>query len=122
MRPTMLVALAGVLVLAGCEDPTKKHDMSCTSTFQSVTNVCTQLHVTGAEGDLARAKCEGDLHGSWSGEPCPTEHRMAGGHCKVEASQYSLSGTDALVYFYDPVVLAAAQEACANAGGTWESD
>jgi hypothetical protein len=114
---TLLVALVGVAMLAAC-DPTKEEDMSCTATYQGATNVCSELHITSAEGRVAEQKCKGDLHGSWSTDGCPAENRVAG-YCKVEASQYSLSGTDVKVYFYAPVVLQAAQEACTAGGGTW---
>jgi hypothetical protein len=117
----LLIALAALALLAACEslDPTQKEDMSCTSTFESVSDVCSQLRITSAEAVVAEAKCTGDLHGSWSTTPCTSTNRMAGGYCKVEASQYSLSGTDVKVYFYDPVTLLEAQAACAAGEGTW---
>lgn len=117
----LLVALAGLAVLAACEstDPTQKQDMSCTAAFESVTSVCSQLRITSAEGIVAESKCTGDLHGDWSTNPCTSTNRLAGGYCKVEASQYSLSGTDVKVYFYDPVTIEQAQAACRSGGGTW---
>jgi hypothetical protein len=113
-----LAALAALATLAGC-DPTAKDDMSCTATFQSVSQACSQLHITDAEALVAKPKCEGDLNGSWSSNPCTSTDRVAGGYCKVEASEYSLSGTDVKVFFYAPTTLLEAQAACTAAGGTW---
>jgi hypothetical protein len=119
MRATLALATAAVLsALVAC-DPTEKKDMSCTATFEGVTETCSQLHITDAEGLVARVKCEDDLDGSWSDDPCTSTDRVAGGHCKVEASEYSLSGTDVKVYFYAPVTLGEAQAACTAAGGSW---
>lgn len=114
----LLAALVGLTTLVAC-DPTSKHDMSCTETFEGVTNVCSQLHITDAEGIVAEAKCKGDLHGSWSSNGCPAANRVAGGYCKIEASRYSISGTDVKVFFYEPATLLAAQAACSQAGGSW---
>jgi hypothetical protein len=116
----LLAALVGLTVLVAC-DPTKKDDMSCTASFQGLpTQVCSQLHITSAEGIVAEAKCTGDpIHGSWSGNACTTTNRIAGGYCSVDAKQYTLSGTDVKVFFYEPTPLAAAQLACAQAGGAW---
>jgi hypothetical protein len=116
MRATLALAAAACL-LAAC-DPTEKHDMSCSAEFEGLSQVCSQLRITDAEGVVARAKCE-ENGGSWSSNGCPSADRVAGGYCKVEASQYSLSGTDVKVYFYDPVTLEAAQLACDQGGGTW---
>lgn len=117
---TLLAALAGLAFLAGC-DPTQKDDMSCTATFHGVADVCSQLHITAAEGVVAKQKCENEVGGSWSSHACPSANRVPGGYCKVEASQYSLSGTDVKVYFYSPATLVEAQAACSQAGGTWIS-
>lgn len=115
----LLAVLVSLTALVAC-DPTKKDDMSCTASFQGVpTQVCSQLHITAAEGIVAEAKCTGDLHGTWSGNACTTTNRVAGGYCKLDASKYTLSGTDVKVYFYEPTPLAAAQLACSEAGGTW---
>jgi len=114
----LLAAVVGLAVLVAC-DPTKKEDMSCTATFEGVSDVCSQLRITSAEGVVAEQKCTGDLDGTWTTNPCTSTNRVAGGYCKVEASQYSLSGTDVKVYFYEPVTLEAAQAACSSGGGTW---
>lgn len=114
----LLAALVCLTALVAC-DPTNKDDMSCTATFESVANVCSQLYITAAEGIVAEAKCTGDLHGSWSSNGCPSTNRVAGGYCKIEASKYSISGTDVKVYFYEPAMLLAAQTACSQASGTW---
>ncbi len=115
----LLAILVSLTALVAC-DPTKRDDMSCTATFEGVANVCSQLHITTAEGVVAEAKCTGNpINGSWSGNACTTTNRVAGGYCKIEASQYSISGTDVKVYFYEPVTLLAAQAACSRAGGTW---
>lgn len=119
MRATLALAAAAALsTLVAC-DPTEKNDMTCTAAFEGAAQACSQLHITDAEGLVAKAKCEGDLDGSWSGGTCTSVDRVAGGYCKVEASQYSLSGTDVKVYFYAPVTLLEAQAACTAAEGTW---
>jgi hypothetical protein len=112
-----LTLAAALLALLAC-DPTQQRDMSCTATFEGVSQTCAQLHLTDPEALVAKAKCEGDLDGDWSGGPCTAVDRVAG-HCKVEASQYSLSGTDVKVYFYAPTTLLEAQTACTAAEGTW---
>jgi hypothetical protein len=120
MRATLALAAAAAVLssLIAC-DPTEKRDMSCTAEFEGVSQTCAQLHITDPEGLVAKAKCEGDLDGNWSGDPCTSTDRVAGGHCKVEASEYSLSGTDVKVYFYAPVTLLEAQAACTAADGEW---
>ncbi len=119
MRATLALAAAAALsALVAC-DPTEKKDMSCTAAFEGAAQACSQLHITDAEGLVARMKCEDDLDGDWSDDPCSSTDRVAGGYCKVEASEYSLSGTDVKVYFYAPTTLGEAQTACAAADGTW---
>ncbi len=123
----LLVAVSAVAVLAACDnlDPTDKDDMSCTvSSFEGVTiQACTQLHITEAEALLAKPKCEDSsgINGSWSSNPCSATGRISG-YCKIEASQYSLSGTDAKVFLYGEdtdVNRTAAQALCLEDGGTW---
>jgi hypothetical protein len=116
----LLAVLVGLAVLVAC-DPTKKEDMSCTAQFDGVTEAkaCSELHITSAEGIVAEQQCKDKLAGSWSSSACPAENRVAGGYCKIDASDYTLSGSDVKVFFYSPVTLLAAQEACSASGGTW---
>lgn len=114
----LLIAAAAVAVLAAC-DPTQKEDMSCTYADGALT-VCGQLRITSAEGIVAKDKCASEFSGSWSTNPCSSTSRVPG-YCKIEASQYSLSGTDVKLYFYDPATLLEAQAACTSASGTWIS-
>lgn len=123
----LLLALAGVAFLASCDnaDPTDKDDMGCTVENYKSTNLkaCSQLHITEAEALVAKGRCEDTaaLGGTWDSNPCPAENRVAGGYCKVEASEYNLSGSDAKVYFYTTATsqpdVAAATLACNNLGG-----
>lgn len=125
---TLLLAVAAVLAVSGCDnaDPTEKDDVGCTVEAYKSTGyrACSQLHITEAEALIAKLKCEEDLDGTWSSNPCPAEDRVPGGYCKVEASEYNLSGSDAKVYFYsttptlaDPLL---AESACATVdGGQW---
>jgi hypothetical protein len=119
----LFAALVGVATLAACGlDPTQKHDYSCTADVGSggaAAQGCSQFRVTEVEGNLAQIACE-DKGGAWAYHACATANRTAG-YCEVpSAADYSLSGTPAKVYFYDPVIPAAAQAACESvAGNVW---
>lgn len=114
----LVLALAGaaaVFSFAAC-DPTEKKDFSCTDSFGDTgvaVEGCVQLRITDAEALAVSTQCDGD----WDDDPCPTAGRVAG-YCNVpEAADYTLSGTPARVYFYDPVTPDAAEAACLSADG-----
>ncbi len=116
---TIVLALAGaaaVFSLAAC-DPTEKREYSCSRSFgeeEAAADGCIQLEITDAEAIAARTQCDGD----WDDDPCPRANRVAG-YCNVpEAADYTLSGTAARVYFYDPVTSEAAEAACLSVDGT----
>ena len=115
------LALAGAALLAlGC-DPTQKKDFHCSGTYDSTLAACTQFHITDAEALVADPIC-GNNHGTWGSGACPADlssHAQIPGACVVPAGDYSLSGTNAVVYFYDPVTPTAAEAACTSNGGTW---
>jgi len=117
-RLPFALGAAALLVLA-C-DPTQKKDFHCTANFQTV-EACTQFHITDAEGLVADPVCA-DKNGQWRSGACPTDEGGAtrvAGYCLIDASGYTLSGTDAKVFFYDPPVSAAAAEAACSGNGTW---
>lgn len=111
----LVLALAGAAALVAC-DPTEKNDYSCTDSFGSggaAVQGCLQLHITEIEGNVAEGQCDG----TWEYRACASAGRVPG-YCNVpEAADYSLSGTPARVYFYEPVTVEAAQAACASVDG-----
>ncbi len=114
----LFLALAGLLLLAACGDPTKKNDYGCTVTYGGATGACVQFHITEVEGNAADAACT-QKGGTWAYHACDATNRVPG-YCQVDsASDYSLSGTPARVYFYDPQTALTASTACNTGGGTW---
>ena len=112
-------AVAGLLLLAACGDPTKKHDYGCTATtYGGVTGACVQFHVTEVEGNAAEVACH-NKGGTWAYHACDAASQVPG-YCQVDsASDYSLSGTPAEVFFYEPQTPTTASAACTTGGGTW---
>ncbi len=115
----IVLALAGAAValsLTAC-DPTEKREYSCTRSFgegEAAAEGCIQLKITDAEALAVRTQCDG----AWDDDPCPAANRVAG-YCNVpEAAEYTLSGTAARVYFYEPVTPTAAEAACLSVDGT----
>lgn len=119
----LFVAAAALLALAAC-DPTKKHDYGCTQVFgKDATKAqgCVQFHISESEGNVAEVACEDNdkADGSWAYHACESEGRIDG-YCRVDdAKDYSLSGTEAKVYFYDPTTALEAEVACTSGGGVW---
>jgi hypothetical protein len=115
-----LLALSGVALVvlaAGCGlDPTKKHDYSCTANFgagPAATSACSQFHITEVEGNATDVVCT-NKGGTWAYHACDPTNQLPG-YCLVpSAADYSLSGTPAKVYFYSPLPLLAAQDACSS--------
>ena len=116
----LVLALAGaaaVFSIAAC-DPTEKKDFSCTRSFGDpgvAVDGCIQLHITDVEAVAAQTQCDGD----WDDDGCPATAERVDGYCNVPgAAEYTLSGTPARVYFYEPVDRNAAVEACGSIDGT----
>ena len=75
----------------------------------------------GSAEQRLREQDQDGIDGNWDSNPCNTTGRISG-YCQVEASQYSLSGSDAKVFFYGEVTepnRTAAEAACNAAAGRW---
>jgi len=117
----LVLALAGAVALVAC-DPTETHEYSCTETFGSgdgAVTGCLQLEITEVEGNVAEGQCE-SRDGEWEYHACASANRVPG-YCDVPgASDYTLSGKSARVYFYEPATAEAAQAACESIDdATW---
>ncbi len=115
----LFIALAGaaaVFSFTAC-DPTEKKDFSCTRSFGDAgvaVQGCIQLRITEVEAVAAATQCDGD----WDDNACPATAGRVAGYCNLpEAADYTLSGTPARVYFYDPVTEDAAEDACVSVDG-----
>lgn len=126
----LLTLAAALIAFTACEktDPTQKHDFSCDGpefgSGAAKAPACVQFRLLESEGLVAETACT-NKSGSWAEHGCPSTNQVPG-HCDVEsASEYSLSGTPAKVYFYTsvatPVDQTAAAAACTAGGGTWVS-
>jgi hypothetical protein len=124
----LIIVLAGLAVLAGCEktDPTQKHDFSCAGpefgSDATKAPACVQFRLLESEALAPETACT-QKDGHWEEHGCPSTDRVPG-TCQVdEISGYTISNTPAKVYFYTstgtPVDAIAAEAACTAGEGTW---
>ena len=126
---TFKALLGSAAVLTGCGSSNTSSSVNSThgnvSCAQSSTSgtvvICDELDLAPEQRTVTEPKCVTTVGGTWSASACPSESRVAGGHCKIPAVRYSLPDKTVKVYFYTPNNLDFSQATCSGMSGEWVS-